>query len=446
MHFQRFAPGARVGHTPRVAAASRCLSADGRVTTKSEPSAFAADSAVASEPVAPAEAAPLPSIIVDPQALAPPSAEEPVSEQPGPSEPGPSTVAAKADVQPAAPDGSASPTPEPTPSTATAASPAPANGSDGDTDALRLSDLEAERYATSYRASWEPGEALDAPLPVALAPAAGPVSGAAATTTVGAAVAEPIVLPGNARMRGVALTGLAVLAFGALLALALSSTGDPSAPPRAAEAPPAPRATPEPRVAPAPTDLATQPQAPAPAPIEPAAVVAAPGATAGAAAAPVVAEAPLIAPPEPPTAPEPVAVAPAAPPATPVATVRVQIATSPADAELTIDGVAVSNPYEALVPKGSEKHRVTASAAGHESRDQLVGYERKRDLLLRLKKLPAPRPAPIEVAIPTRPAPAPVAQPSPRPARTAPVRTAKKQAASPEPPRKGAAFVSESPY
>jgi hypothetical protein len=391
------------------------------VTTKSEPTAIAADPSVAAEPVAPARAsgeAPLPSIIVDPQALGPSDAPD----------------------APAPPEGA----------TAEAAE----NGAG-------MSDFEAERFATSYRASWEPGEALDAPLPVVAPTPAAPTSGAPPRASDRAPAIEPIVLPGNARLRGLALTALAVLAFVGLVALALSSTGRPSAPPSATEATPAP--APAPANAPAPAIVAEPPvPAPAPevvaAPIEAIAGAAAVEATAGAAAAPVVAGAippatpETAAPTEPPAAPpaiEPAAVAapeppPAAPPAAPLPTVRVQIETSPADAQLTIDGVQVPNPFDQQLPKGSDKHRIAASSAGHESREQLVGFERKRDLMLRLKALPAP-----VVAKPTpSPAPAPVAKPTrtPRPARSAPVKTAKKPAAAPEPSRKGAAFVSESPY
>jgi nicotinate-nucleotide--dimethylbenzimidazole phosphoribosyltransferase len=441
---------------------------EGHAGPAPEPNAHAF--AHASDPVQPFQ--PLPSIIVDPAVMAssiPPAGAEATTPPPANAETSASvdapSVDAKNAVSAAEGPSEAAPTGSPateTPQTVPASTEPPSaerSGQDGDAppeaprpakrtngvEGAELTDFEAERFASNYRASWEPGEALAAQVPEPLDETA-PLAASAAALAGVTAAAEPLVLPGSARRRGLALTALAVIAFGALLALALSSATEPIAIPEPTSATnPVQAATAE-RADPAPAEA---PPPPSEAPSAAGAIDTAEGAAGGgagdlaeevalaaAAAAAPPAEEPSALPPEAPTPVAAAAASPAEPEPAPkpaaIESVRIRIATVPPDAALAIDGSPVPNPYDELVPR-SDKHRVVATAAGYETSDQLVGFDRKRDLVLRLARV---RPA--------RSVPEP--EPTVRAARPRPTTPKVVKKPEPEAPRKGAAFVSESPY
>jgi hypothetical protein len=130
--------------------------------------------------------------------------------------------------------------------------------------------------------------------------------------------------------------------------------------------------------------------------------------------------------------PEPAPVA--APP-----TIRVRVTTSPANAQLTLDGAAVANPLDATMPRGG-KHTFAASAAGHRSASKTLTFDRHQLLTVELRPVVARSSAPVtRQARPaaTRPA-APQSAPPP------PVLKIEKQA--PAKKTKGAGFVADSPY
>jgi S-DNA-T family DNA segregation ATPase FtsK/SpoIIIE len=446
------------------------------VTTKTEQSAGGADAGVATDSAGAADASPLPSIIVDAKALPPTDrvaeaaateiATAEASAPPAAAAPGTSTGETTAH------DHAAQGADPETASTLEAASTeghasaevdghggaAPESPRGNGAAAAPLTDFEAERFATTFRASWEPGEALDAPMPAPAVSSVPPGPGGTVASEHPVAV-EPLVLAGSARSRGVMLTAVAVVAFVALVALALFRTSEPALPSGAEPKPAAHTGARPPAIDDAPAAAEPAPPAvvaavdPPPAAAAPAAAgaIAEPLATAGATAAapsePAAPAAPAaaLAGTEPTPAPTPTVMpaAQAAPePAPRIETVRIRLTTSPKDATLSIDGITVPNPYDQLLPKGG-KHRVTASAPDHETREQMVDFERRRDLVLRLPRVRAPRPA----AEP-RPIPAPVAKapPPPRPAAPKPAVRAPKKASPAEGPAKGAAFVSESPY
>ncbi len=266
-------------------------------------------------------------------------------------------------------------------------------------DALSVDD--AERFAASFRPSWEPAapSAPRSPVPTPLSP-------------LPAAMPEPepevdvSLVPGaREKKRALMMTAGAVAGFVLLGALGLmSSLGAPRAP--------------EPAHAPAP---ALEHAKPAPAAAPPAAPSAAPqpqelGAT------------PEAKPPVPePSAPEPAAPAPAAAPPTPL--VHLRVSASPSDAELLIDGARVANPYEGDAPKGS-RMRVLAQASGYHSHDVTLSLDQDRSLDVHLDKIRvAARPRHVHVRVH-----------HPRPVQRAP------SPAKPAPQPKGAGFVSESPY
>jgi hypothetical protein len=209
----------------------------------------------------------------------------------------------------------------------------------------------------------------------------------------------------------------------------------------AATATPAPEVAPTPAPAPAAPDPAAAP-APAPAAEQVAAAPAADDTSASAPAAGEAAPAPSDAPAPEPNA-EPAAVAAATPASaalvahealaqnTEPATIRVDIAASPAGAQLSIDGERVTNPFEARAPKGG-RHRVLAEAPGHRTRDLTLEYNRDQHLDIKLERLAAAkRPATPAPAARTRAAAAPAHRSQPSAPSAAP---------------KGAGFVSESPY
>lgn len=321
---------------------------------------------------------------------------------------------------------------------ADAESPTPGSGDDGSKADLELSAFEADRFAASYRASWEPSTTPPAP-PVQASLPPGPSSHPAPATPVAPEPEDDALdLPGTrSRQRAMLLTGAAVLGFGVLVALGLSSgkphdqkpawsngesaagtasPGDPN--PEPAAAPATPR-TAEPA---APVD---EPAAAAPAEAE-AEAEASPEATAIAAEAngesaeaateagdegdqaePAGTELPAAEPPPP---------APAG-----IEMVHVRVETDPPDATLLLDGKPIANPFDTDVPRSGE-HRVEARAPGHVSRALTVDFASDRRLELKLKRRPA------RAARRARPAP-------------------RKPRAHPAPSKStGAGFVSEDPY
>jgi len=262
-----------------------------------------------------------------------------------------------------------------------------------------LSIEEAERFATAFRASWEP------PAPAAHGKSASTPPRAASVRPV----AEPIParvlvsqLPGARRGRTLAL---AAAAFAGFVAIALlgwfaSHSDGPAvdnplaaaplqAAPKSVDKAPE-RAAPEPRAA-APAEPIAIPEAAAPA--EP---IAAPEAVAE---------------------PEPVLVA-------------LQITTRPASAQLVLDGSPVGNPYDAMHPQGGS-HVVEATAPGYRAQNLTIELSRQRSVALELEKAPAQAAAPPE---PAARKPARAKRPrAPRPSKAAA-------------PKKDVAFSSESPY
>jgi hypothetical protein len=161
----------------------------------------------------------------------------------------------------------------------------------------------------------------------------------------------------------------------------------------------------QPAVSPAAPAIAVAPNEPAPSPALAAAVAVPP--------APEPAQVPT-------SAAAPAAAAPAQPPGP--TTVHVRISAVPKHAEITLDGRAIPNPFEADVV-ASGKHRVEASALGHRSADVTIAFDQDQKLALRLERVSP-------------------AKPRTKPERTRPTRTKP----APEQTNRGAGFVSESPY
>jgi len=360
---------------------------------------------------------------------------------------------------------------------------------------LRLSVAEADRFAASIRASWEPPEPVAAAAPIA--PRSQSIAQPVSSSVIAQVADIPVArLPGSQRKRGLLLTLGAVVGFFALAALGLmsSKTGLPqtasaarsaespkraapvaatgAAKPQRTPAPPAPIAAPAPAADPAPTDVPAPSAAPAPA--APTAPTAPPTPVPSAAPAPAAAPTPAPSTPAPTSAPaaalagQPpksvtdmnavVAYAPAdkAPsPATPSAapaaralpapaiaavpdkparrpaTVHVRISAVPSQAALTLDGETIPNPFEADMVKGG-KHRVQASAPGRRSADVTLKFDQNRVLELKLAEVRTAA-AKSRRQRPTR-ANAPPR--TPRPASSSPAADS----------TRGAGFVSESPY
>lgn len=286
-------------------------------------------------------------------------------------------------------------------------------------EALDLSFEEAERYATAFRASWEP----DAPAPNGAPAAIGPETYA----SNGPVVAEPLPtrvllseLPGANRQRTIALGSAAVAGFFAIVVLGwlASRSGAPDHPasdnPFANSAPVAP-AAPQVEAAPAPKPAAEPARPPAEPIAAPATaqVPAAPVEAAPSAAVPAAEDAPPAA--APPAEPEPVQVA-------------LQITTQPSNARLTLDGSPIANPYDAMHPQGGS-HVVEATAPGYQARNLRIELTKKRSVALELQRdrAPAKAPEPAKVRKPAK---------RPRPQR----------ATNPSPAKKSGAFVEESPY
>jgi len=299
----------------------------------------------------------------------------------------------------------------------------------------RLSVEEAERFATAFRASWEPpapqsngnGHRAHSHHPSA-ATAAGPQRTPLAESAPLPARVLVSELPGARRGKTMALGAAALAGFIviALLGWLASNSGVPDHPnvdnPLAATPTPiADKPESKPTDAP-PTPAPSLP--PAQAPVATPTVAAAEPAAEPAAAAPEAV--PAIATPEPTPASAPEA-APAAPAPAP-ALVALQITTRPQGAQLILDGAPVANPYDAMLPQGG-RHVVEATAPGYRAQNLTIELTRKRSVALELEKAPAEKKESAAKTAPAKPK-------RPRTARPA------KAASS----KKGAAFASESPY
>jgi hypothetical protein len=361
-------------------------------------------------------------------------------------------------------------------------------------EAPELSTEDAERFASKFRASWEPPmPAQEAFKDEARVSAVSASPNAAVFTVQEAEPIAPGEFPGAAqRRRGMLMAAAAIAGFAALvtLALVMSTRGIPDAklakvatnqtktelaeapgptPPAVAEAAPATTGTAPPALrggaaiaeptepgATAPTLAAAAVDGTAPTgttaneptpvePVQPAALPEQPApavpAAAEAAAVPIAAAQPA-APAEPEIAPAPAPQEAPAEPApaarvepAPAPTIHVAIAVTPADAQITLDGASVANPFDARAPKGG-RHRVIAEAPGRRARDLTLNFDRDQTLDITLENLkPKPPVAAVAVARPKAKAPAPHrAAPAPAPAQAVQARP------------KGAGFVSESPY
>jgi hypothetical protein len=315
----------------------------------------------------------------------------------------------------------------------------PARDSDEGDDAEleRLSVEDAERFASAFRASWEP-------------PAPGPHSNgnghhghsqrpiAVQSVQAQSAIAEPqpapvhiSEVPGAKRGKTMALGAAAFAGFLAIAVLGwlASNSGVPDHPSAAnplAAKPIADKPASKPMEAPPPPRASAPSATPVPAPDAPLVAAADPAAADPAAAA---AEAALVAPGAPPTAAPEIAPEPALEPAPEQVLVALQITTRPEGAQLTLDGSPIANPYDAMHPQGGQ-HVVEASAPGYRARNLTIELTRKRSVALELEKSPAEKAAAKTSA--------------PRPKRARPARATKP--ASTKSTKKGAAFASESPY
>ena len=258
------------------------------------------------------------------------------------------------------------------------------------------------------------------------------------------------IVPGaRQRKRAMMMTAGAVAGFVLLGVMALMSSSAPPVPAPKVEAKPEPAApapivpstapatlpaptTPEPAAIPAQPQLAQNTQAPAPAatPPEPSAAPAPPpAAQAPSAAANIAALA------------GPAAVPAAAPAANPVEpdVVRIQLRATPPEAELVLDDKRITNPYDNRAPKGG-KHLLRVESDGYRGREITLRFDHDREITVELEKKKAPKASHQTHVAPPPPAPvAHVAKPR------SPATEAKVQPAAPR-TKKGAGFVSESPY
>jgi hypothetical protein len=72
---------------------------------------------------------------------------------------------------------------------------------------------------------------------------------------------------------------------------------------------------------------------------------------------------------------------------------RLTLSVVPASARVTLDGVAVTLPFAGTLPRDGALHDLRASAPGYQPYRQLVGFDRDRDLDIKLQRAPARRPA-----------------------------------------------------
>jgi hypothetical protein len=67
-------------------------------------------------------------------------------------------------------------------------------------------------------------------------------------------------------------------------------------------------------------------------------------------------------------------------------TVRVQISTDPVDAQLTLDGQPISNPFDADLPSTTDVHHIEASLAGRDTESTDVTFAFPQRVVLRLAR------------------------------------------------------------
>jgi hypothetical protein len=402
-----------------------------------------------------AEAA-LPSVIVDEGLLSEARARESdrapkptaSSNAPGAPDDPPRSESTLARVDPPAassPSDAAPPAPPPageaTPPETHAATADRTPGATAATVGERLSFVDADRFAASIRPSWDPPTPASAAT-VTFASAPAPAMAPVATPIEDDAIVPSVIPPRIGKTTGLFVAAGCIVGFGALLVYAITggeaerpeswkndppahdshahAAGAPSA--NAPHAPPHAHETAA--VAPAP-----EPIAPAPTPTE--AVLSPSPAEPTAPPAPPAAAAPT----EPAAAPPPSAAK--APPAKPdaeaarVVKVRIRVSTTPRTAQLRLDGARVSNPFDGTVAQAGQRV-FEARAPGYQTLTRIVVFDRSQVVALKLDRLASSTP--------------PAA--STKPTTTGPKKrtTASGAQRTSEPPRKGAAFVADSPY
>jgi serine/threonine-protein kinase len=80
--------------------------------------------------------------------------------------------------------------------------------------------------------------------------------------------------------------------------------------------------------------------------------------------------------------------------------VNISISVSPADARLSLDGVAVPNPFVVKRTPDTTPHELVAEASGYQSLKRMVRFERDLTVMLGLAALPASTPAVTATAQP----------------------------------------------
>ncbi|MCS6799244.1 MAG: PEGA domain-containing protein [Myxococcota bacterium] len=73
---------------------------------------------------------------------------------------------------------------------------------------------------------------------------------------------------------------------------------------------------------------------------------------------------------------------------------RLLVRTEPPGAVLHLDGTRIANPAELRLSRDGRPHRLTASAAGHETSVETVVLDRDRTVTLRLRPTRGVEPAP----------------------------------------------------
>jgi hypothetical protein len=120
---------------------------------------------------------------------------------------------------------------------------------------------------------------------------------------------------------------------------------------------------------------------------------------------------------------------------------RIRVTSVPEDAELTLDGSRVPNPFDTGMPRGG-KHRIHAQAAGYHSKDLTLNFDRDQEVAIRLDRRET---KPTRVVAPAKTLA--VTRPRRPPPPAAPPRATFPPYRRPAPPAtKGAGFVTESPY
>lgn len=116
-------------------------------------------------------------------------------------------------------------------------------------------------------------------------------------------------------------------------------------------------------------------------------------------------------------------------------TVHIRVTTSPRSSRLKLDGTSVPNPFDAWVAKGGT-HRFAAQADGYIQQSRTVSFDRDQSVSLELPAVEKPAAA-------ARPAPKVRRTISTRPRATRRKRVRRKAASS---RKRGASFVTENPY